>query len=353
MSHFNMIADEQEIRWFFDHAIFNPTPWEAYALILVHRRKKLSPEDRIRFGLSSSESAFLVREVIRAPKFKNNKKSYYDNLSKQVSNKLFNHDFENIDKLVNECKIHSEEDIKEKENFSNPLTADKFIKHVKKLNVDKEAYAAPNGDLIPDNSMVVMFYINPSDLRHAAYMVEEELSTIKENIVGAMTTGKRNSEIIEQYQAFGNIFEDWVKYMTQCRGSSYWLDFDIDVPEWMKEGEYFKELKNIFTTSFGRGNFIMISTGGGYHVMVRTFAIRDVLKGDPHKVSELVRNLYEKGIAYGNPKYINEKGEEKFECVIVGEAKSESSKSTIPCVPLPGTYQYCRPVIVVNKEDFE
>ena len=52
-------------------------------------------------------------------------------------------------------------------------------------------------------------------------------------------------------------------------------------------------------------------------------------------------------------KYINEKGEEKFECVIVGEAKSESSKSTIPCVPLPGTYQYCRPVTVVNKEDFE
>ena len=45
------------------------------------------------------------------------------------------------------------------------------------------------------------------------------------------------------------------------------------------------------------------------------------------------------------PSLTDEKGNCKFECVI--------NDSQIPGLPLPGTYQYGRPVTVLNKEDFE
>ena len=40
-----------------------------------------------------------------------------------------------------------------------------------------------------------------------------------------------------------------------------------------------------------------------------------------------------------------EKGNVKFEAIV--------NDSQIPGLPLPGTYQYGRPVTVINKEDFE
>ena len=43
--------------------------------------------------------------------------------------------------------------------------------------------------------------------------------------------------------------------------------------------------------------------------------------------------------------YLDEKGNSKFECIV--------NDSQIPGLPLPGTYQYGRPVTVLNKEDFE
>ena len=54
--------------------------------------------------------------------------------------------------------------------------------------------------------------------------------------------------------------------------------------------------------------------------------------------------LYEKYVADGEEPYLDEKGVCKFECIV--------NDSQIPGIPLPGTYQYGRPVKVLNKEDF-
>jgi hypothetical protein len=42
--------------------------------------------------------------------------------------------------------------------------------------------------------------------------------------------------------------------------------------------------------------------------------------------------------------HVDAKGNDKFECVV--------NDSQIPGIPMPGTYQYGRPVKIINKEDF-
>ena len=58
-----------------------------------------------------------------------------------------------------------------------------------------------------------------------------------------------------------------------------------------------------------------------------------------------MKDLYDDSVKRGEEPYLDEKGNNKFECVV--------NDSQIPGVPLPGTYQYNRPVTVLNKEEFE
>ena len=104
---------------------------------------------------------------------------------------------------------------------------------------------------------------------------------------------------------------------------------------------YFNALKEVFTNTFGKGNYVIVDTSGGYHVLVRTSAI----KSNPHDICRLVQHIYNEGVKNGNEEYLDEKGNVKFECIV--------NDSQIPGLPLPGTYQYGRPVTVLNKEDFE
>ena len=126
-----------------------------------------------------------------------------------------------------------------------------------------------------------------------------------------------------------------------CMG--YWMDFDIDVPKWFKEDViYYDCLKGLFTGNFGLSNFVIIDTSGGYHILVRTSAI----KSNPHNICKEVEAIYKLGITRdGKSEYLDEKGNCKFECIV--------NDSQIPGLPLPGTYQYGKKVRVINKEDFE
>ena len=58
-----------------------------------------------------------------------------------------------------------------------------------------------------------------------------------------------------------------------------------------------------------------------------------------------MKDLYDDSVKRGEEPYVDEKGNNKFECIV--------NDSQIPGVPLPGTYQYDRKVTVLNKEDFE
>ncbi|MBP5694822.1 MAG: hypothetical protein J6X03_05250, partial [Bacilli bacterium] len=58
-SMYQMIADENELRWFFDHVIQRPLVNESYSAVFVSRHKKLTDEEAKQIGLTRKEGEFL------------------------------------------------------------------------------------------------------------------------------------------------------------------------------------------------------------------------------------------------------------------------------------------------------
>lgn len=312
---YQMIADENELRWFFDHVIQKPNIYESYSMVWVSRRKKLTKEERVEFGLTTAESEFLKVETIRCGKVNS------------------------MDEPLN-------------------FTFDNFLKHVKRFNVDVGAYTTATGAPLPQKTLAVIFYINPCSEIKVADSVLEKLEDDKSRILTGVTNGKGWHELGQLYQSFGNIDSDIKHFRAQCKGTSYWMDFDVDVPEWFKhsnpdiplaKGTYYAMMSVKLNNRFGKGNYVIVSTGGGYHILVRTCAI----KGNPNDFCKEVEEIYKQGVADGNPEYLDEKGNVKFEATMTSFQNRKTGETSIPGLPLPGTYQYGREVRVLNKEDFE
>ena len=297
---YKVVASVEELKWFFDHVIIKPNVNESYSMVFVCRHKKLTKEEKEALGMASNETEFLATQTLRLAKFK--EKSKIDN----DTNWTFN----------------------------------KFLQHVRRFEVNKEAYLTTEGNPLPDKALVTIFYVNPCyDIKVARRLIQK-LDETSDAIIKAMLNGKTTEDNLQSYQTYGNI-ESAVKHLkANCKGSNYWLDYDIDVPSWFKE-KYYDKMIEIFDKWYGKGFYVVVETGGGYHVLVRTHK----LMFDPHKLCKDLSAVYEEGLTNGEAPYLDDKGVCKFECVV--------NDSQIPGLPLPGTYQYGRPVRVLNKEDFE
>ena len=246
-------------------------------------------------------------------------------------------------------KISHVQDKEEKE-----FSFDNFLRHVRFM---KYAYTTALGQPLPEKTLAVLIYINPADDIKVADKVIEANKTA--NVKASLVDKKNWKDVLPVYQNFSNLENNVKHFKAQCKGSVYWMDYDIDVPKWFKcaswfeevDGvkvakqkanlniDYYKQMKSVFEKYFGKGNYIIVDTGGGYHVLVRTFKIRF----NPHIISKELTEIYKQGIADGNDEYLDENL--KFEANV--------NNSQIPGLPLPGTYQYGRPVTVLNKEDFK
>ena len=305
---YKMIADPAEIEWFFNNVLQKPMINESYAAVFVARFKKLSGDERAEVGVSKREAEFMATQTFRIK------------------------------------KIHDLNDMLEDDgwDFVN------FMKKLRRFNVDKEAYTTSGGYPLPEKCLAVIFYINPCDEIKVADEVMQKLSNTKTAIVKAMLNGKTLSDNLQSYQAFSNIESNVKHARAHCKGSTYWLDYDIDVPAWFKScpldivkpEQYFESMKKAFDEEYGRGNYLIVDTSGGYHVLVRTAAI----KSNPHYFCSKIKDIYKRGCLDGNTEYKDEEGTDKFECIV--------NDSQIPGIPMPGTFQYGRPVKIINKEDF-
>lgn len=297
---YQMIADVDELKWFFDHVIQKPQVNESYSMVFVCRHKKLTAEERETLGLTRKESEFLSTQTIRLGKFKD--------------------------------ALYIDED--------NNWTFDNFLKRVKRFNVDHGAYTTTLGEPLPQKTLAIIFYVNPCDDIKVADRLMEQIENVKTSIVKAMLNGKTTADNLQSYQLFGNLENNLKHFKANCKGSSYWLDYDLDVPEWFKR-KYYEELIHIIERYYNKGSYVVIETSGGYHILCRTNSIHF----DPHLLCKDIAQYYIYTIEmHGEAPYVDDKGNSKFECII--------NDSQIPGLPLPGTYQYGKPVIVLNKEDF-
>lgn len=312
---YQMIADEDELHWFFDHVIMRPQVNESYSAVFVSRHKKLTKEEQEQFGLTRKEAEFLATQTFK----------------------------------MRNIKDGSSKDDPELWTF------EQFLQRVKRFNVDKGAYTTSKGLPIPQKTLAIIFYVNPGDDMKVCKKFVEEYNDVNEAISKAMLNGKTTAENYQSYQWFGNAESNIKHLKANQKGSRYWMDFDIDVPKWFREGtefenkheyteyiDYYERMKDVFDSHFKKGNYVIVDTSGGYHVLVKTNAI----KSNPHDICKEVESIYRSGVdVYNEDEYVDDKGNIKFECIV--------NDSQIPGLPLPGTYQYGRPVTVLNKEDFE
>jgi hypothetical protein len=300
---YEVIADIDELRWFFENILYKPAVNEAYQAVLAARFKKLTDEERAEVGIAKNESEFLMTQTFRLKGFKR----------------------------------AADLDVDDGWTFEN------FLKKLRRFNVDRQAYLTTGGYPLPEKCLTTLIYVNPCDEIKVADEIMRTLEETKTAIVKAMLNGKTLDTNLQSYQVFSNIDGKLKRARAHCKGSSYWLDFDLDCPEWFKseENEYVSTMKLALTKHFGANNYIIIDTSGGYHIMVRPRG----LHSNPRNFCTEVEKIYEAALLNdGMPQYLDSKGNHKFECIL--------NDCQIPGLPLPGTFQYGRPVKVINKEDF-
>ena len=313
---YDIVSDTAELKWFFDHVIQKPQINESYTAVLVSRHKKLTKEEQEDIGLTRKEAEFLAVETFRLGHFKD---ALYQN--------------------------------------ENNWTFDSFLKHLRRLEVNKEAYTTSKGLPLPTKTLATIFYVNPCDNTKVCREFLNQYLDVNQAISKAMLNGKTTVDNLQSYQWFDNAESNLKHLRANQKGTRYWLDFDLDVPAWFKNTKdqdvyappkathfikgYYKQMIDYLNEDFGKGNYVIVDTSGGYHILVKTTAI----KSNPHNFCRDMQLVYQQAMTYGEEPYLDEKGNCKFECIV--------NDSQIPGLPLPGTFQYNRLVTVLNKEDFE
>ena len=313
---YDVVADVNELKWFFDHVIQKPQINESYTAVFVSRHKKLTKEEQEDISLTRKEAEFLAVETFRLRHFKD---ASYQN--------------------------------------ENNWTFERFLKHLRRLEVNKEAYTTAKGLPLPTKTLATIFYVNPCDNTKVCREFFNQYLDVTQSISKAMLNGKTTVDNLQSYQWFDNAESNLKHLRANQKGTRYWLDFDLDVPAWFKNTKdqdvyappkathfikgYYKQMIDYLNEDFGKGNYVIVDTSGGYHILVKTTAI----KSNPHNFCRDMQLVYQQAMTYGEEPYLDEKGNCKFECIV--------NDSQIPGLPLPGTFQYNRLVTVLNKEDFE
>lgn len=335
LEHYKLIADEDELKWFYDHCVHPLKRNEAYAFCLSIRKKKLNEED-LKSPLGRVE--MLDPQVVFATK-------------------------------------------------DGETTYERWKKGIRSYECHKEAFAY-GGHTLPPKAMVVYFHINPcdelkviEDLKGYINIHEQELinSAIKDidranfiaNILGPDLSGYLNNPTAESLDAItkriGSLkmrsdesgtsqsLYKMCKSLSKMKrlqfdnvGTKYWVDFDLDLNDW---GKYIRDFyvdgdplldswMDYCNEKLGKGNFVIVATSGGYHTMVN----KDIIHWNPNTFIEDFQRL-EIDTPMPHP-------DSSTRLVKNGELIGELVYNTNAMIPVPGTYQYGHVVRVINKGDF-
>jgi len=335
LEHYKLIADEDELKWFYDHCVHPLKRNEAYAFCLSIRKKKLNEED-LKSPLGRVE--MLDPQVVFATK-------------------------------------------------DGETTYERWKKGIRSYECHKEAFAY-GGHTLPPKAMVVYFHINPcdelkviEDLKGYINIHEQELinSAIKDidranfiaNILGPDLSGYLNNPTAESLDAItkriGSLkmrsdesgtsqsLYKMCKSLSKMKrlqfdnvGTKYWVDFDLDLNDW---GKYIRDYyvdgfpllegwMDYCNEKLGKGNYVIVATSGGYHTMVN----KDIIHWNPNTFIEDFKRLeIESPMPHpdGSTRLVKN-----------GELIDELVYNTNAMVPVPGTFQYGNIVRVINKGDF-
>lgn len=291
---YKLVADENEMKWFFDHILEPPEVFETYMVCLSARGKKIPPEEREIYQLGRGE--MMRTELIRR--------------------KGGNWNF------------------------------DIYKQAPYKYNCHKSAMLTKSGLPYPEKCLVCYAYVNPSDELDCVDDTVVFYDKIKSELVRSYRKNSKDG-VDDHLEKLPKIFE----HLRSCHASHLsrriWrdYDFDVDVPKEMQD-KLTKDAAKMFVKIaivehankfYGKSNYAIVDTSGGYHLLVKVSAIKD----NPNNFIAAVQctQFDHDGALKGR----------------VGDLCKEVKLTEVGSqfVPLPGTLQYGRLVTIVNKEDFE
>jgi len=308
--HYSFLGDEEELKWFFDHILVKPEINESYLMCISSRAKKVSPEERARIQLGRGE---MMREQV---------------VTTRGKEKLWDFNY--------------------------------FKSFIYRYECPYEGMVTKSGDPYPQESLVLYFYVNPSDEHKVAMDSMTFTNGILNDLINACTNMSKDGI---QEQLFKLRTLDTHK--KTCRAVNIsrhlWTQFDFDFSEGVKaDPEKIETVMNTLRTCgnvlYGKSNVAIIRTSGGFHVLAHREGMRywadnvrkkETFEGPkfPDPITQFTQ------LVVWNLNKISTKDFTEQSQFRWFDEWEKTNQSFLPC---PGTLQYGKFVVeVVNKEDFE
>lgn len=216
---YRVVADIDQLKYFYDN-VFSPLQnGESYFAALSSRAKKLSKEERIKFGAKRAEM------------------------------------------------FHTEILKKRKEE----ITFEDFLSFIYKFETNRYAYLTDNKVPYPDKSLVLYFYLNPCSELKVAQDTLNYILSVNNEIINSIS---KNSSVgvNESINKISTVQSHIKSCHAQNPSRKIYVDFDLDAMpnlDVASDTLDIKLLKDITKEYFGNDGYFFIRTAGGVHIVVK------------------------------------------------------------------------------------
>jgi len=218
--YYRFIADEVEMKWFYDYAVPNIFEDNVLFMSLSARNKLLTKEEREKYQLSRSE--MMRKTVIRKNGFKY------------------------------------------------------LLETIRSLECNKEGMLTKAGLPYPDKALRVYWNLNTTSCMKVLYEQRKLVDEHTQELIAAAL--KRSDVAIDSaYHKIRKIFDSTLSLYAKSCGKKMWMDFEIDLDGFYSESQKddFLELTSSrLIELLGRGNFLVISSPSGFHFPVKRSAVK-------------------------------------------------------------------------------
>lgn len=205
MSHYEIIHDEEELKWFFDNVMPELLPHEVYFLSLSARNKYLSLEERAEVGLGRTE-------------------------------------------MFNRTIIHQR-------SWSS------FIRVLRRMECDVRGFTTKKDLPVPEKTIICYFNINPTNTIKALGEFQSKMHTYSNELISCAMSGNNVDIAVKEITRMD---AHLMTCMQKSTGTRHWVDFDFDIP---KDCGMVISV-SVYLESRGISNYYWIDTKSGYHLLI-------------------------------------------------------------------------------------
>jgi hypothetical protein len=228
---YKFVFNEDELHWFYDHCIPRLKQDETFFCSLSARNKALTPEEREYYKIGRSE---------------------------MFNKTLIRHD-----------------------------TWEIFAENIYRFETNKLGYITKNNIPYPQKCLTIYWNIDPANVRAVINQQQILLLNLQDELINSALKKSRDG-VDEAFHKMRKVFDSTISLYARNFGTKYWYDIDIDLPKDVIKNNI-TAIHDIFTQKIGLGNFYMIDTHGGMHIIFR----KKMIKFNPKDlITSIIESIY-------------------------------------------------------------